>query len=184
MIRPTAKTAPNNRTECNTRAIGTIYSDSLPIFIHEHVLEEILDYSEQDCSKELGGFLIGGIHSEGKHDYVEVRQFLAAAETESRVASLTFTHNTWSAMNRTITEQFPDEHVLGWHHTHPDFGVFLSSYDMFIHRHFFPQPWQIALVVDPLRQELGFFQWRGKSVVDCGFVCVSQSNGGKEVVGK
>jgi proteasome lid subunit RPN8/RPN11 len=62
--------------------------------------------------------------------------------------------------------------VVGWHHTHPGFGVFLSGYDLFIHQHFFREPWQIALVIDPQRQELGFFQWRGDRVSDCGFVCV------------
>ena len=78
-------------------------------------------------------------------------------------------------MTRTVEDKYPDHHVLGWHHTHPDFGVFLSAYDLFIHRHFFPQPWQVALVVDPLRQELGFFQWRENEVVDCGFVCVGKA---------
>ena len=45
---------------------------------------------------------------------------------------------------------------------------------MFIHRHFFPQPHQVALVVDPQRQELGFFQWREGEVKDCGFVCAEE----------
>ena len=174
MIEPIAKKAPTNRDDCDTRAIGTIHSDSLPIFVHEPVLEQILDYSERDQRKELGGFLIGGLHVEGKHNYVEIRQFLAAVDAESRAASLTFTHNTWSAMNRTVADKFPDDVVLGWHHTHPDFGVFLSAYDLFIHRHFFSEPWQVALVVDPNRQELGFFQWLRDRVVDCGFVCVAE----------
>ncbi len=49
---------------------------------------------------------------------------------------------------------------MGWYHTHPDFGIFLSGHDQFIHRHFFAQPLQVAYVVDPIRQTRGFFQWR------------------------
>jgi proteasome lid subunit RPN8/RPN11 len=106
---------------------------------------------------------------------VEIRHFLPATETRSAVSSLTFTHDTWAALHREAETRFPDDLVLGWHHTHPGFGIFLSPHDLFIHRHFFREPWQVALVVDPRRCEFGFFQWRAGQVVDCGFVCVPVS---------
>jgi len=78
-------------------------------------------------------------------------------------------------MTRRAEADHPDEVVLGWQHTHPGMGVFLSAHDLFIHRHFFSQPWQIAMVVDPRSRQLAFFQWRGGDVVDCGFVYVQQN---------
>jgi proteasome lid subunit RPN8/RPN11 len=151
--------------------IGAIYDDAFTVAVRESVLEAILDYSEQDLHHESGGFLIGGVTWEPRR-VVTVRHFLPATEVRARSASLTFTHATWSAMTRTVSERFPDASVVGWHHTHPGLGVFLSGYDLFIHRHFFGEPWQVALVVDPRQRELGFFQWRGARVVDCGFLCV------------
>ncbi len=171
MIQPIPKPAPAGNGSSRGATIGTIYQDAIPIFLHEAVLESILDYSEQDACRELGGFLVGGLHEDGRA-YVEVRHFLPAVDARSRAASLTFTHDTWAQLNRKVERQFPDEIVIGWHHTHPNFGIFLSAYDLFIHRHFFSEAWQIALVVDPQRQEFGFFQWRQGQVVDCGFVCV------------
>jgi hypothetical protein len=50
---------------------------------------------------------------------------------------------------------------VGWYHTHPSFGIFLSHHDLFIHQHFFAQSLQVAYVVDPIQQSRGFFQWRG-----------------------
>ena len=156
-------------------AIGTIHDDSYTVLIADAVLEEILEYSEQDLNREAGGFLIGrGDTTPRRH--VEVCHFLPAVQARSRIASLMFTHDTWATMTREVERQFPDEAVLGWHHTHPGFGVFLSAYDLFIHRNFFREPWQIALVVDPRRQELGFFQWRDDQVVDCGFVCTKDTS--------
>ena len=171
MIQPIPKPAPARNGASSGSALGEIFDDALPIFVHENVLEEILDFSEQDVSRERGGFLVGGLHEDGRI-YVEVRHFLPAADTRSRAASLTFTHETWSQLNKDVETRFSDEVVVGWHHTHPNFGIFLSAYDLFIHRNFFNQPWQIAMVVDPQRQELGFFQWRQGKVSDCGFVCV------------
>jgi proteasome lid subunit RPN8/RPN11 len=172
MIAPIPKPAPAQNGSAQGVAIGTIYQDAFPVFVHEPLLEEILDYSEHDPNRELGGFLVGGLHVDNR-EYIEIRHFLPAVDARSRAASLTFTHETWSRLNREVDRQFSDEVVLGWHHTHPNFGIFLSGYDLFIHRHFFSEPWQVAMVVDPQRQEFGFFQWRQGEVVDCGFVCVA-----------
>jgi proteasome lid subunit RPN8/RPN11 len=163
MIKPLAKPAP-----LEGRAMGSIYPNTVAIFLHQAVLDQVLEYSEQDLHRELGGFLLGGFYQD-QRPYVEIRHFLPAVDATSRAASLTFTHDTWARLNRDVEVQYPDQRVLGWQHTHPNMGLFLSGYDLFIHRHFFPQPWQIAMVVDPCRCEFEFFQWRDGEIVDCGF---------------
>ena len=173
MPEPKIKTALSQRAASAGKPIGSLYDDAATICIDEAVLEQIIAYSEQDLSRELGGFLLGGTTGEVK-SYVEVRHFWPAVDAKSRVASLTFTHETWSQIHRAIDEQFAGERIVGWQHTHPGFGIFLSGYDLFIHEHYFQEPWQIALVVDPKSCEFGFFQWRQGEVVDCGFICVSE----------
>jgi proteasome lid subunit RPN8/RPN11 len=64
---------------------------------------------------------------------------------------------------------YPDESavIVGWYHTHPGFGIFLSGMDQFIHQNFFIQLWHVALVLDPVARRSGFFCWdRRKSRVD------------------
>ena len=174
MIKPLKKPVPAASGSPNRSVIGTIHDDALPIYIREATLEQILDYSERDSSHEVGGLLLGGLHWD-QSEYIEIRQFAPAFDARSQAASLTFTHQTWARLTRDVDAQFSGEVILGWHHTHPNLGVFLSTYDRFIHRHFFSEPWQVALVVDPRRQQFGFFQWRRDEVVDCGFICVSES---------
>ncbi len=170
-MQPVPKPIPVDDDARDCCVLGEVHPDALRVYVHELVLEQILDYSEQDLARELGGFLIGGYHVD-QQPYVEIRQFVEAVDVQSRAASVTFTHETWAHMNRDVARRFPSEQIVGWHHTHPKLRVFLSGYDRFIHRHFFPEPWQMALVVDPVAQEFGFFQWRGAEMVDCGFVCV------------
>jgi proteasome lid subunit RPN8/RPN11 len=153
------------------RVVGTLYRDAVVTLVHESILEQIIDYSEIDLRRERGGFLLGSVQTE-EPAFIEIRHFLPAVEARSKAASLTFTHETWATLTRQAEERFPDAVILGWQHTHPGFGIFLSAYDLFIQRHFFSQTWQVALVVDPVRKELGFFQWRDGDVRDCGFVCV------------
>ncbi len=169
MIQPTDKPMPADDAAAGARSTGTLHPGAPRIFVYEDVLGEMIHYSEQDQKRETGGFLLGGLHRD-RQVYVEVRGFLPATGTASRATSLRFTHETWAAMTRQAEAEHPGELVLGWHHTHPRLGVFLSAYDLFIHRHFFSQPWQIAVVVDPCQRQFGFFQWLGDHVVDCGFV--------------
>jgi proteasome lid subunit RPN8/RPN11 len=103
---------------------------------------------------------------------VRIRHFHPAVATRERATSLTFTHQSWAAVRREVEERFQGEQIVGWQHTHPGLGVFLSHYDRFIQQHFFPQPWQVALVVDPRQQEFGFFHWRQGEIRDCGFLCL------------
>jgi hypothetical protein len=51
--------------------------------------------------------------------------------------------------------------MVGWYHTHPDWGVFLSGLDMFICDNFFNKPLDVAYVIDPCRGDRGMFQWTG-----------------------
>jgi len=158
------------------RQVGTLYRDGAVVVIREAVLEAILEFSEQDLTRERGGFLLGSILSNAPQ-YVVVRHFHPALEATGSLVSLTFNHETWASLNREIETRFPSESLVGWQHTHPGLGVFLSGYDLFIQKNFFAHSGQIALVVDPRRQEFGFFHWRQGEARDCGFICVEDAKG-------
>lgn len=159
----------SSHREVRGRIVGELRSQGPTILAYERVLDDVLRYSDQSMRVEIGGFLLGKLH-ESPEWCCEIRGFTAAEHTRSTAGSLTFTHETWATLNRYLDQRGQGDKVLGWHHTHPGLGVFLSGYDEFIHRHFFSQPWQLAMVVDPVKQEFGFFQWNADRIVDCGFV--------------
>ncbi len=158
-------------------SIGVLGRECPIICLHEAILDRILEYSEESPDVETGGFLIGCRCRDKRmeRDFLDVSSFLPATSTGSAIDSLTFTHETWSRLHREISEQFPESQIVGWHHTHPGFGIFLSRHDEFIHRHFFSCPWHIALVVDPKKGEFGFFQWQGGELVNTGFLLIPAS---------
>jgi hypothetical protein len=45
-------------------------------------------------------------------------------------------------------------------------GVFLSHYDAWLHNHFFPEPWQVALVMEPYSEAGGFFVRQADGVLE------------------
>ena len=60
--------------------------------------------------------------------------------------------------------------VVGWYHSHTRTGVLLSDSDLTIHNRFFPEPWQVALVVKPHTFEpmrAGFFFRGHGGIIHC-----------------
>jgi len=48
--------------------------------------------------------------------------------------------------------------VVGWYHSHPGHGCFLSSTDIGTQRSMFSKAYHSAIVIDPLRREIEAFR--------------------------
>ena len=143
-------------------AYGEPEERDLPVFVDLDVLADMEEHAQSDTSVELGGVLLGGCYEDEQgRPFVVVTDSLRAQHYESTKGSFKFTHDTWSAITRE-REQFPAElQMVGWYHTHPDWGVFLSGMDMFICDNFFNKTLDLAYVIDPCRGDRGMFQWTG-----------------------
>ena len=138
---------------------------SFRILVDPEVHDGIECYAGSDTTKELGGILLGRQLEDDGNRYIVVEGYVIALYTDSQRASLTFTHKSWDQMHLEREKNYPGLKIVGWFHTHPGFGIFLSSYDLFIQKSFFDLPWQVAYVVDPLRQTRGFFRWENTEIV-------------------
>jgi proteasome lid subunit RPN8/RPN11 len=139
-----------------TSAPVPILSAAQSAAIEEHAFSE--------TAKEVGGILVGRLTEDG----ADVSGVVPALKAEGAATHVTFTHEVWADVMDTIDRDFPGQQVVGWYHTHPSFGLFLSEYDLFIHRNFFPDSRMVALVVDPVAGELGWFGHSGKVIVEIG----------------
>jgi proteasome lid subunit RPN8/RPN11 len=133
-----------------------------PIFLDRRAADLIERHALSDTSVELGGILLGKecLDPSTGEAFVWITQSLEAKHYANTQASFTYTHDSWEEITRERDRRFPEYDIVGWYHTHPSFGIFLSHHDLFIHHNFFAQPLQVAYVVDPINQTRGFFQWR------------------------
>jgi proteasome lid subunit RPN8/RPN11 len=132
----------------------------LPIFLDLDVLRDMEVHAASDTSVELGGVLLGGqFHDEDGQPFVLITDSLRAQHYESTKGSFKFTKDTWTEINRQRNDFAPELQMVGWYHTHPDWGVFLSGMDMFICDNFFNKLLDVAYVIDPCRGDRAFFQW-------------------------
>lgn len=119
------------------------------------VIRKIRQHARSHMRTEVCGVLIGD-NREGAINVDECIPGLNASQAGSHV---TFTQDTWAHVYKVKDKEFPEARIVGWYHSHPGFGVFLSEHDTFIHKNFFSSPYQIAWVYDPHSDEEGCFGW-------------------------
>ncbi len=142
-----------------SRFDGSETSPCVSIFMTQHAYVRCCAHAGSDLSNEVGGALVGRWRADGGtgEQFIVVESALPARHTRQGSTYLTFTQDTLVALHDDLDERFPGKQLVGWYHTHPRMGVFLSSYDMWLHEHFFPQTWQVALVIEPFSSIGGFF---------------------------
>ncbi len=157
---PEVRLRPDMNKHHAVAAYASPHDDDLPIFVDMEVMREVESHALSDTSVELGGVMLGGqFEDEDGNPFVVVTDSLRAQHYEATKGSFKFTHETWEQISRD-RDEFPDDlQMVGWYHTHPDWGVFLSGMDMFICDNFFNKPLDLALVIDPCRDDRGMFQW-------------------------
>ena len=132
----------------------------LRVVLGRRAYDEIRKHAAEVTDREICGVLLGDLAKDAQGPFLHITEIIRGEHTASQGAQVTITHETWNHFHREKDNRFPDKQYLGWYHSHPDFGVFLSAMDLFIHENFFAAPHQVALVVDPIRGEEGLFYWK------------------------
>lgn len=135
------------------------------VVIRQSVLDAIKAHGQAHRSVEVCGVFVGDVREMDGKEVTFATHVIEGEGATHQAGAVTFTADTWTHIQLTMDEQFAEKKIVGWYHTHPDFGIFLSEMDLFIQEQFFDLQWQIAYVYDPIRDEDGLFTWQdGKTL--------------------
>ncbi len=135
-----------------------------PAVCPDHIIEQASAFTAPRGCLEMGGVLIGHVDENGAN--ITVTGFFP--EQIEETPGYCMFDGKWMAIaaaacdyaNSTIEGDGPPIRVIGWIHTHPDIGIFLSGTDIKTFRQLrnqCPERRFVAVVVDPLRNEHGIF---------------------------
>ena len=148
----------------NFLAFGEIEPDDVKVYIKQDVYRALEKYALVDVEHERGTILLGDYCEDLGKVHVIISNYIEARYTDASASTLTFTHETWDYVYKEQGAKYPDKKIVGWQHTHPSYGIFLSNYDLFIQENFFNLPFQVAYVIDPIQKIRGFFQWKNGKI--------------------
>ncbi|HEY7402491.1 MAG TPA: Mov34/MPN/PAD-1 family protein [Candidatus Angelobacter sp.] len=132
-----------------------------PVVVMEaEVARKIRQHARTSMKAEVCGVLIGST----EHERMTVEACIQGNNAAQGGAHVTFTQDTWEHIYKIKDKDYPEQKIVGWYHSHPGFGVFLSEHDLFIQQNFFSNPQQVAWVYDPHTDEEGCFGWIGGNI--------------------
>lgn len=150
----------------SSRYEGKPHYSGPDIFLTQAAYLNINQHVMGTLNLEVGGMLVGGAYlSPVGKTYVLIEDALPANHVLHSRVHLTFTSDALADLLSRLHDSAPHLQIVGWYHTHPGLSIFLSSMDIWLHTHFFPEPWHVALVVDPQADHGGFFTYGGSPAV-------------------
>jgi proteasome lid subunit RPN8/RPN11 len=123
----------------------------------QSALRRLRDHGDSSPRAEICGVLVGDVYRDEIGPFALVEHIIEGQASTSSAGQVTFTADTWQHIQVLMDRQYPDLRIIGWYHTHPGHGIFLSEMDIFLHESFFGLPWQCALVYDPKSGDAGVF---------------------------
>jgi proteasome lid subunit RPN8/RPN11 len=155
---PTPPTAPDVRQLRGEKLPEMAFpggkEQSFRVFFDPTVHTQVWKHSTEDVSVEICGVLVGKWARDAGGPFVHISESIRGDAATNKFAEVTFTHDTWAKINHEMDTRFTHLAIVGWYHSHPGFGVFLSDRD------------RLAHVVDPVRKSEGVFIWNeGKTVL-------------------
>lgn len=132
---------------------------AVQVYVTQRAYVRFCAHAGTDLDNEVGGGLVGCWRSDPRtrQEFIVVEAVLPAKHTRQGGTFVTFTQDSLVALRDDLEARFPGKQLIGWYHTHPRMGVFLSGYDVWLHEHFFSERWQVALVIEPYSVTGGFF---------------------------
>lgn len=138
-------------------------------FLQESTAALLAPEEDDETVPEIGGFMMGmvSIDKETEKYQVSLEKFVPITPEANDRYHIVFGGEAWTELAE-AQDEFPHLKMVGWFHTHPGHGLFLSLPDQKIHEGHFKEPYQIAMEIDTLMPNLdtAFFTWRSDGKVN------------------
>src|SRR5256712_10040881 len=118
-----------------------------PVFFQQEAVIALQEHLKSSPTQAIFGFLIGDVYRDPETGVLysvidktlKLSQPIYGDKTEVVVSRL------WDRMQQQLAKAAGS--LLGWYHSHPGQGGYLTAHDVETHEKFFTDPWQVAVLV-------------------------------------
>lgn len=134
------------------------------IFVQSRALRLMESHTRSTLKQEVGGLLLGNFYCHNTISFTYVEAAVPALQARSGSGSLFFSATSLQDIEEIRQTNYAHLRSVGWYHSHPGFGIFLSPTDLYSHRTTFNGGPFVAMVLDPVNRSDGIFAWMGKEI--------------------
>lgn len=139
------------------------------VLIEMRCVKELVEHcmAQSERGIEAMGFLAGGVFSWEGSPYAVARDAVTT-DLEASSVSVRFDRGGFGDLFSNLDRLGYDYILVGWYHSHPGYGCFMSSTDLDTQSRGFNEAHQFALVVDPVKRMMKAFKVEGKGCREVG----------------
>ncbi len=132
--------------------------DQPDIFIEEEAFGAMVNHCHSLLDEQLEalGFLIGDKYRWNNRTFTVVRDVITD-ELDTTAVSVRFSDAAFEGLFHQLDELDYDYLLVGWYHSHPGYGCYMSSTDLDTQARMFSSAHQSAVVIDPKALDLKVF---------------------------
>lgn len=140
------------------------------VYVYAGALSAAEDHFRQASweKKEALGLLVGRAFCFEGRAYAVAEEYVTA-QNDATAVSVRFSRDAFSNLSEKLSN---GKQVVGWIHSHPDLGCFLSHTDVATHEAFFSEAYHFAFVVDPVRHEKTCFKVKHSQSMPVSFAVI------------
>ncbi|QLH75196.1 MAG: hypothetical protein HPY73_06910 [Methanomassiliicoccales archaeon] len=151
--------------EGSTQIFKDALKDGLELYISRLAEEKIRNHalSRREERVEVMGFMLGSVYKDLSGTYTLVRD-VATTSLDATSVSVRFERDGLEKLFESMDDSCFNYVIVGWYHSHPGHGCFLSPTDVETQAKMFNCPYHSALVIDPVNSEIAAFHLRDGAV--------------------
>ena len=136
-------------------------------YINKHAEAKMRNHALSMRSKdmEVMGLMLGEVRTWKGRDYVVVKDVITS-DLDATSVSVKFSSGGFEKLFEKLDDAGFDYVIVGWYHSHPGYGCFMSETDLNTHQGAFVSPYQLALVIDPKSFEIEAFRVEEGKAID------------------
>jgi proteasome lid subunit RPN8/RPN11 len=134
------------------------------LYISKIAEEKIRNHALQHANekREVMGLMLGGVYKHEGLEFALVRD-VATTDLDATEVSVRFDRAAFEKLFASLEEIGFRYVIVGWYHSHPSYGCFMSSTDVQTQRTMFGSRHHSAIVIDPVNREVeAFFLENGR----------------------
>jgi proteasome lid subunit RPN8/RPN11 len=143
---------------------------ALAAYINKHAEAKIRNHalSARNSKTEVMGLLLGEVRRWHGADYVVVRDVITS-DLDATAVSVKFDSSGLEKLFEKLDGAGFDYVIVGWYHSHPGYGCFMSDTDEKTHTGAFVSPHQVAVVIDPVNFTVACFRMKAGKPAEVDF---------------
>ncbi len=140
--------------------LAGLADDQEPCYLWSPAARRAMERHARSSRQEVAGLLCGRVWTDDRdRALVAIDHAIPATEhVETSGVHVSFRAEAWDSLSSSISALEGGVLLVGWFHTHPGLGAFFSGTDLRTQRGAFREPWQLGLVMDPIRGEVQAFR--------------------------